>query len=99
MLYTAFVTDHLTFQEKMTFTHVLCKIVVAQNINDKSGHYTFWKCHIEGAAWKKPLFRGAPRIQRMTFYKEFGQKLTKIKKEDSRLCPLRKSYIKGDVRE
>ena len=79
MLYTAFVTDHLTFQEKMTFTHVLCKIVVAQNIHDKSGHYIFWKCHIEGAAWKKPLFRGAPRIQRMTFFQGIWAEIDKNK--------------------
>ena len=65
--------------EKMTFTHVLCKIVVAQNINDKSGHYTFWKCHIEGAAWKKPLFRGAPRIQRMTFLQGIWVEIDKNK--------------------
>ena len=72
MLYTASVTDHLKFQKIMTFTHVLCKIVVTQNINDKIKTLYILKMSYRGFCNKRSsislFFVESPEIQRMTFF-------------------------------
>ena len=55
MLYTASVTDHLKFQKIMTFTHVLCKIVATQNINDKITTMYILKISYRGFCMKEAV--------------------------------------------
>ena len=68
MLYTASVTDHLKFQEKMTVTHVLCKIVVTQNIKDKIGTLCILKMSYRGCCMKEVSFSWSTKNSENDFF-------------------------------
>ena len=63
------ITEHLKFQEKVTFTHALwvnsCK---SKEKKLELEQHIFWKCYIQGAPRKKQyhsFFRGVPIISRI----------------------------------
>ena len=103
----------IDYFKKKWLLHMQFGLIVAnQNQKLKRGHYTFWKCSLQGAPRKKQyhcFFRGAPKISRINnFYTytlgtiRYYSKSKKIKikkKSKTGHYSFLKSYIQGALRK